>query len=110
MNHPLTANSTAATNSSTNLSIVNNSNVKVYIRFRPICNEKLEQPIDYESNQNEIQLRKANHQSRNYCFDGLFNDQARQQDLSEVIIDPLIQQVKEGFNCTVLAYGQTGTG
>lgn len=84
-----------------------NSNIKVYIRLRPICSEKSELPIDYEFNKTEIQLRKAN-QTRSYCFDGIFGDQAEQSDLSEVIIDPFIQQVIEGFNCTVLAYGQTG--
>ena len=90
-----------------NTTTTNNSNIKVFIRFRPICTEKSEQPIDYEFNKNEIILRKYN-QSRSYCFDGVFSDQSKQEDLSKVIIDPFIQQVKEGFNCTVLAYGQTG--
>ena len=86
------------------------SNIKVYIRFRPIDTEKSELPISYESNSNEIVLKKTNQQARSYCFDGIFSDQSTQSDLSEVIIDPFIQQVIEGFNCTVLAYGQTGTG
>ena len=99
---------------STSNSAANNatqhSNVKVYIRFRPINPEKSELPISYDSNHTEIVLKKANQQARSYCFDGIFNDQSTQSDLSEVIIDPFIQQVIEGFNCTVLAYGQTGTG
>lgn len=86
------------------------TNIKVYLRFRPINAEKSELPIGYESNSTEIVLKKANQQARSYCFDGIFNDQSTQSDLSEVVIDPFIQQVIEGFNCTVLAYGQTGTG
>lgn len=101
-------------NSTASNPVVNNttqhSNIKVYLRFRPINAEKSELPIGYESNNTEIVLKKANQQARSYCFDGIFNDQSTQSDLSEVIIDPFIQQVIEGFNCTVLAYGQTGTG
>jgi len=93
-----------------NPSSTNSNNIKTYIRLRPISAEKLELPFDYELNENEISLRKINQQARSYCFDGIFSDQAKQEELSETIIDPLIQQVKEGFNCTVLAYGQTGTG
>lgn len=105
-------NSTLNHINNTQLSVTNsnNSNVKVFIRLRPLCKEKSELPIDYELIKNDIILKKANQPPRSYGFDGIFNYESKQSDLSEYIVDPFIQQVLDGFNCTVLAYGQTGTG
>ena len=30
--------------------------------------------------------------------------------LCRAVVEPLISQVMQGYNCTVFAYGQTGTG
>lgn len=47
---------------------------------------------------------------RAFTFDKVFGQQAQQKDLYEQAISPLVYEVLEGFNCTVFAYGQTGTG
>jgi kinesin family member 5 len=45
-----------------------------------------------------------------YAFDGLFNDTNTQKDIFDKAVAPIIQGVFEGFNGTVLAYGQTSSG
>jgi hypothetical protein len=45
-----------------------------------------------------------------YAFDGVFPDTAAQADVYATAVSPLVQSVLQGYNATVLAYGQTGTG
>lgn len=40
----------------------------------------------------------------------VFGPSARQKDLYEQAVVPIVNEVLEGFNCTIFAYGQTGTG
>ena len=40
----------------------------------------------------------------------VFGPAAKQQDLYDQAIIPIVNEVLEGFNCTIFAYGQTGTG
>ncbi|KAG8048309.1 hypothetical protein GUJ93_ZPchr0008g14046 [Zizania palustris] len=47
---------------------------------------------------------------RVFTFDKVFGPTARQKDLYDQAIIPIVNEVLEGFNCTIFAYGQTGTG
>ncbi|OIW11363.1 hypothetical protein TanjilG_19619 [Lupinus angustifolius] len=40
----------------------------------------------------------------------VFGPSSRQKDLYEQAVTPIVNEVLEGFNCTIFAYGQTGTG
>lgn len=40
----------------------------------------------------------------------VFGPSAQQKDLYEQAVVPIVNEVLEGFNCTIFAYGQTGTG
>ena len=40
----------------------------------------------------------------------MFGQDAGQERLYEQAIQPIVEEVLEGFNCTIFAYGQTGTG
>ena len=40
----------------------------------------------------------------------VFGPQTQQQELYDQAIIPIVNEVLEGFNCTIFAYGQTGTG
>ena len=48
--------------------------------------------------------------SKTYTFDGVFGPEATQAEVYESAIEPIVAETLEGFNCTVFAYGQTGTG
>jgi kinesin family member 5 len=45
-----------------------------------------------------------------YSFDRVFDPDSTQKDIYDEAIVPIIESVLEGFNGTVLAYGQTSSG
>lgn len=47
--------------------------------------------------------------NQTFVFDQVI-DKASQQEIYDDLIQPMVRQVLDGFHCTVLAYGQTGTG
>lgn len=48
--------------------------------------------------------------SRTYGFDRVFGPEADQTNVFQSVAQDMIDQVLLGFNCTIFAYGQTGTG
>lgn len=48
--------------------------------------------------------------SRTFRFDRVFGPESTQQKLYDQAVAPIVGEVLEGFNCTIFAYGQTGTG
>lgn len=40
----------------------------------------------------------------------VFGPKAQQRSIYDQAISPIVSEVLDGFNCTVFAYGQTGTG
>ena len=40
----------------------------------------------------------------------MFGSECTQEKLFKQAITPIVQEVLDGFNCTIFAYGQTGTG
>jgi kinesin family protein 11 len=44
------------------------------------------------------------------CYPQVFGPQSLQKDLYDQAVVPIVNEVLEGFNCTIFAYGQTGTG
>lgn len=40
----------------------------------------------------------------------VFGPASQQKDLYDQAICPIVFEVLEGYNCTIFAYGQTGTG
>lgn len=45
-----------------------------------------------------------------YLLVQVFGPSAKQRDLYDQAVVPIVNEVLEGFNCTIFAYGQTGTG
>ncbi|CAO1615136.1 unnamed protein product [Sympodiomycopsis kandeliae] len=45
-----------------------------------------------------------------YNFDNVFGPEADQGMVYQTVVTPALQEVLAGYNCTVFAYGQTGTG
>nr|CAD2146819.1 unnamed protein product [Meloidogyne enterolobii] len=93
-------------------------NVKVSVRCRPLSKREKEigfvQPIvevDYTGK--SILVASSNGQSdllKCYQFDEVFGPDSCQSDVYNCIARPVVENVLEGFNGTVFAYGQTGTG
>lgn len=49
-------------------------------------------------------------QNKTFTFDRVFGPDSKQVDVYKAVVNPLIEEVLQGYNCTVFAYGQTGTG
>ena len=45
-----------------------------------------------------------------YIMYKVFGPKSQQRSIYDQAISPIVNEVLEGFNCTVFAYGQTGTG
>jgi len=54
--------------------------------------------------------KNTNSSGRTFVFDSVYDWNANQDDLYKRTVQPLVYSVLEGFNGTIFAYGQTGTG
>lgn len=48
--------------------------------------------------------------SKKFTFDRTFGPSSQQNEVYKAVVAPLIDEVLQGYSCTVFAYGQTGTG
>jgi len=89
-------------------------NIQVFVRCRPLNNNEKRSVVEVLPERREIKVldRNANtsYDTKNFYFDQVFSPDAKQTDVYKTVVRPLIDQVLLGFNCTVFAYGQTGTG
>ncbi|XP_017799179.1 PREDICTED: kinesin-like protein Klp61F [Habropoda laboriosa] len=89
--------------------------IQVYVRVRPTNNaEKVGKSItvvDIQSNR-EIVVRERLQDkfTKKFTFDKVFGPYSKQIDVYNAVVSPLVEEVMAGYNCTVFAYGQTGTG
>jgi hypothetical protein len=61
---------------------------------------------------NEILVTRpfSNEEPKQFTFDNAYGDNVRQEDIYASSAAPIIANVLEGYNGTIFAYGQTGTG
>lgn len=92
-------------------------NVQVLLRCRPFSDEELRnnapQVVTCNDYQREVAVSQniaGKHFDRVFVFDKVFGPTSQQKDLYDQAIIPIVNEVLEGFNCTIFAYGQTGTG
>ncbi|KAI4463904.1 kinesin-like protein kif11 [Holotrichia oblita] len=84
-------------------------NINVFVRIRP------NNPVENEAKTLEVLskkeiLSKTTYNQKRYVFDRVFDCHSSQQEIYNAVVSPLIPEVISGYNCTVFAYGQTGTG
>ncbi|KAI9315467.1 kinesin motor domain-containing protein [Dichotomocladium elegans] len=60
-------------------------------------------------NKREIVLKTAGKETT-YSFDRVFGPEATQEQIYGEVAQPILEEVLMGYNCTIFAYGQTGTG
>ncbi|KAF3329937.1 kinesin-related protein-like protein [Carex littledalei] len=93
-------------------------NIQVVLRCRPITEEekRLITPsvVSCNESRREVSVTHKNvinkHVDRTFTFDKVFGPKSKQEDVFEHAVVPLVNEVLEGYNCTIFAYGQTGTG
>ncbi|KGN47845.1 kinesin-like protein KIN-UC [Cucumis sativus] len=90
--------------------------VRVAVRVRPRNAEDLLSDADFadcvelQPELKRLKLRKNNWSSESYRFDEVFTESASQRRVYEVVAKPVVESVLNGYNGTIMAYGQTGTG
>ncbi|KAH6821999.1 P-loop containing nucleoside triphosphate hydrolases superfamily protein [Perilla frutescens var. hirtella] len=92
-------------------------NVQVIVRCRPLSEDeaRLHTPVVISCNDSRREVcavqNIANKQiDRTFLFDKVFGPSSQQKDLYDQAVCPIVFEVLEGYNCTIFAYGQTGTG
>uniref|UniRef100_A0A6Q2XKK0 Kinesin motor domain-containing protein n=1 Tax=Esox lucius TaxID=8010 RepID=A0A6Q2XKK0_ESOLU len=93
-------------------------NIQVVVRCRPFniaerksCSHGV---VDTDQNRKEINVRTGGigdkAARKTYTFDMVFGAAAKQIEVYKSVVCPILDEVISGYNCTVFAYGQTGTG
>eukprot|EP01029_Cantina_marsupialis_P022524 TRINITY_DN549_c2_g1_i5.p1 TRINITY_DN549_c2_g1~~TRINITY_DN549_c2_g1_i5.p1 ORF type:complete len:917 (-),score=156.06 TRINITY_DN549_c2_g1_i5:1936-4686(-) len=92
-------------------------NIQVVVRCRPLNNaerrEGTKAIVQCKSDVGEVVVNvngRGQLQQKGFRFDRVFGQYATQEELFDTSVVPIIEEALQGFNCTVFAYGQTGTG
>jgi kinesin family protein 3/17 len=82
-------------------------NVKVVIRCRPLLDSEKELGCDpsFKLHSNSVHLS-----GREFTYDRVFGYDSTQESVYNEAVKSIINSVLEGYNGTIFAYGQTGTG
>lgn len=89
-------------------------NIKVLVRCRPLNEKELnggyKSCVDLNLAERTVQVNHVCGNPDRWTFDAVINNTLSQRDIFTQYIMPLVDSVLEGFNATVFAYGQSGSG
>ena len=87
-------------------------NIKVICRIRPTNHKELSHGgvTVLTHTEKAIEVKMDDHDPLNFAFDRVFGDETTQIEMFEKSTKPLIRDIFGGYNATIFAYGQTGTG
>ncbi|CAH0475685.1 unnamed protein product [Peronospora belbahrii] len=109
MSSPLSS-SSPSTNHDTPPPLPTPTNVQVAVRCRPLNHREKSTGrgavVQCKPNSNEVAVLKR----KTYTFDRVFGQYSTQKDVFDTVVRPAVDEALAGYNCTVFAYGQTGTG
>ncbi|XP_078397599.1 kinesin-like protein KIF3B isoform X2 [Cetorhinus maximus] len=92
--------------------------VKVVVRCRPMNRKEeaaaCDQIVDMDVKLGQVSIQNPKtipaDSPKTFTFDAVYDSSSKQSDLYDETVRPLVDSVLQGFNGTVFAYGQTGTG
>ena len=90
-------------------------NLTVAVRVRPLSTTEQKRKVAkvVQSSGNRVIVTHGpggRGPDRTYNYDRVFSPYAAQEHVFESLVSPVVDEVLRGFNCTVFAYGPTGTG
>lgn len=93
-------------------------NIQVVVRCRPfnLAERKANahSVVECDHARKEVSVRTAGltdkTSRKTYTFDMVFGASTKQIDVYRSVVCPILDEVIMGYNCTIFAYGQTGTG
>ncbi|KIZ06247.1 kinesin family member 3B [Monoraphidium neglectum] len=92
--------------------------VKVVVRCRPLNSQEKqdgrERVVDMDVRAGQVTLRNSKADGgeapKMFTFDQVYDWDSNQKEIFEITARPIIDAVMDGYNGTIFAYGQTGTG
>lgn len=121
---PSTTSSATLANSNNN-SMTEESHIKVFVRCRPRNEREINENSSVVVSTAAEGLHRGKEiciqsgtglstsmptQAKAYAFDRVFGPESDQQMIFDMGVSNSLKEMFEGYNCTVFAYGQTGTG
>lgn len=93
-------------------------NVKVVVRCRPLNDKETAagfgSAVEVNEVRGQISVKKpgagADEPPKVFTFDTVFSPNSKQVDVYNLTARPIVDSVLQGYNGTIFAYGQTGTG
>jgi len=86
-------------------------NIKVVLRCRPMTSTEASREkraikcvSDKHVEVNYGAMGKS--AKKSFAFDGVYDEESTQEDVYESVVRPVVDEVLQGYNCTVFAYGQ----
>lgn len=98
------------------------TNIKVVVRCRGRNDREVKaksgvvidtnpaQPTECMVSMDGSTARAAGQETKTYKLDHVFGPEADQSMVYDEVVAPMLSEVITGMNCTIFAYGQTGTG
>ncbi|KAG2453560.1 hypothetical protein HYH02_001779 [Chlamydomonas schloesseri] len=90
--------------------------VKVAVRCRPLNgkekgdNRAVILDVDNKTGSVTLNNPKGDEPPKTFTFDNAFDWNVTQREVYDVVARPIVNSVMDGYNGTIFAYGQTGTG
>ena len=88
--------------------------IKVSVRCRPMNqkekNEGFQSCVEVDSERGEVNVHLANMPKRTFWYDKAYGVDSTQDQVFQETAMPIVESVVQGYNGTIFAYGQTGTG
>jgi len=97
----------------------NQESVQVCVRLRPLNSKekskKCKQVLFVNSDRGEVAVKHSQDsedydEMKRYTYDFAFPPTVTQEEVFDLTARPIVESVMEGYNGTIFAYGQTGTG
>lgn len=89
-------------------------NIRVVVRCRHLLPNELERGdkavVRMDLATNQVVLQHAIGDPETFAFDAVYNNTYTQRDIFLQEVQPLVEAVLQGYNATVFAYGQSGSG
>ena len=92
--------------------------VRVIVRCRPMSKGEIEagheRIVEMDARKGMVELRNPTSMGmempKTFTFDAVYDWNSKQRDLYDETFASLVQSALDGYNGTIFAYGQTGTG
>ncbi|GMH37875.1 hypothetical protein BSKO_05759 [Bryopsis sp. KO-2023] len=96
----------------------NQEAVKVVVRCRPLNSQEIQDGrqriVEMDSSSGQVQVKNfkgdPDEVARSFTFDQVYDWNAGQKEIFDITVQPIVDAVMDGYNGTIFAYGQTGTG